>query len=145
MTGSHLTNGGARRSARAAGYYQSRPAWFHSRRRRARSDAPYRVALCLALAVGLGLNAAEAFAAKGEKAGAAAESGLTFSPRGGAFGKPVSLEISSSLSESTIRYTVDGSEPNEASAVYKAPLALTNSTLVRAKAFAPDHRAGVSA
>src|SRR5688572_3069196 len=135
MIGSHLINGRACGFARAAGAnFQSRPAWFQTRRRRARSDAPYRVALSLVLA--LSLTVTEAFAAKGEKAGAAADSALTFSPRGGAFGKPVPLQISSSLSQSTIRYTVDGSEPDEESAVFKAPLKLTNSTLVRAKAFA---------
>ena len=101
------------------------------------------VALPLALAVALGLNGAPALAAKGEKAGAAKASALTFSPRGGAFVNPVSLQISSSLPQCTVRYTVDGSEPDENSAIYQAPLLLTNSTLVRAKAYAPGYPTGI--
>ncbi len=37
-----------------------------------------------------------------------------------------------------IRYTLDGSEPDENSATYSKPLSVTTSTLIKAKAFAPD-------
>src|SRR6185503_13810933 len=143
MTSRHFLQGRARRAAGSD--IESLSACSHLGRRRARSDAPYHVTLVLALAVALGLSCAPALAAKGDKTGAAGDSALTFSPRGGAFGKPVSLQISSSLPQSTIHYTVDGSEPDEDSAVYKTPLVLTNSTVVRAMAVAPGHPTGAYA
>ncbi|OZC04484.1 CotH kinase family protein [Rubricoccus marinus] len=38
----------------------------------------------------------------------------------------------------TVRYTLDGTAPTESSAVYTAPLALAQNTVVRAVAFAPE-------
>src|SRR5258705_59041 len=98
----------------------------------------------VALIAALGLNTAPTLAANAEKAGAQ-DSALTFSPRGGAFAAPVTLQLTSSLPQCTVRYTIDGSEPDENSAVYQAPLRLTNSALVRAKAFAPGHPTGAGA
>ena len=44
--------------------------------------------------------------------------------------------LSQTESGATIHYTLDGSEPDESSPAYSAPLLITNTTLVRAKAFA---------
>jgi hypothetical protein len=98
-----------------------------------------RFGLELALAIVLLLNAATVFSARAEKVGAGPDSAVSLSPRGGAFTAPVTLQLTSSLPQCTLRYTLDGSEPDESSAVYQSPLLLTNSTLVRAKAFAPGH------
>ena len=100
------------------------------------------LSLGLAFVIALCLNGARALPAGAEKAGAGPDSALAFSPRGGAFTAPVTLQLTSSLPQCILRYTLDGSEPDESSAVYQAPLLLTNSALVRAKAFAPGHPAG---
>jgi len=60
---------------------------------------------------------------------------LMFSPTGGVYATNVSLNISARTGSPTIRYTLDGSEPNEASPSYSAPLVISNITLVRTKAF----------
>jgi hypothetical protein len=67
------------------------------------------------------------------------ESPVLFSPRGGAFATNVSLKLSAREGSAVIRYTIDGSEPNETSPAYSSPLSLTNTTLVRAKAF-PENK-----
>jgi hypothetical protein len=59
-----------------------------------------------------------------------------FSKRGGVFADPLKLELSAR--EGVVRYTLDGSEPNTSSQAYAEPIALTGSTLVKAKTFAPD-------
>ena len=45
------------------------------------------------------------------------------------------VELSSSLPESVIRFTLDGSVPGLASEVYVDPLTITNTTVLRARAF----------
>ena len=55
---------------------------------------------------------------------------------GGVFTNTVKLELSSR--EGVVRYTLDGSEPNVSSQSYSEPVALSGSTLVKAKTFAPD-------
>jgi len=47
--------------------------------------------------------------------------------------------------EGVVRYTLDESEPNEASAVYDAPIKLTEDTVVTARLFCPDGRKSESA
>ena len=64
-----------------------------------------------------------------------AKSPIVFSPAGGVYASNVLLKLSARSGAPTIRYTLDGSEPVEASAAYTAPLSITNTTLVRAKAF----------
>ena len=56
-----------------------------------------------------------------------------FSRRGGVFSAPVSVELSAA--SGTVRYTLDGSEPNATSEPYSQPVTLTATTLVRAKTF----------
>lgn len=48
----------------------------------------------------------------------------TFSVPGGAYTDPVSVHITSSVAGGTIRYTTDGSDPNEASPMYEGPILL---------------------
>jgi len=61
-------------------------------------------------------------------------------PRGGTYADVQSVEISDVTPQSTIHYTVDGSTPTEASAVYQHPLrSLPSGTVVRAIATAEGH------
>jgi alpha-mannosidase len=54
----------------------------------------------------------------------------------GAFVDSMSVTIGSPTPGALIRYTLDGSEPTGQSAFYDAPLTLTNTTTVRARAYA---------
>jgi len=65
----------------------------------------------------------------------ARKSPIVFSPAGGVYATNVSLTLSARAGSPEIRYTLDGTEPDETSPVYSAPLLITNITLVRAKAF----------
>jgi hypothetical protein len=51
------------------------------------------------------------------------------------FSGTLTVTLTSSTSGSTIRYTLDGSIPNETSPVYSSPIAINRSSRVRAKAF----------
>ena len=58
----------------------------------------------------------------------------TISPDGGTFsGVLVTLDTLTLGAE--IRYTLDGSEPNQTSQLYREPFTLTTSTTVKVKAF----------
>ena len=63
------------------------------------------------------------------------KSPLIFSPGGGVYATNVALRISSRAGSPAIHYTLDGTEPDETSRMYSAPLLISNTTLVRAKAF----------
>jgi hypothetical protein len=52
--------------------------------------------------------------------------------------EPVEVEIRCDLPSATIRYTLDGSEPDAQSSVYQPPLVLREAATVRAKAFAEE-------
>src|SRR6266496_3003764 len=58
-----------------------------------------------------------------------------FSAPGGVFTNDLALVLSAGSPSAVIRYTLDGSEPTEASTNYTAPLAITNSTVVCARVF----------
>jgi hypothetical protein len=65
---------------------------------------------------------------------AAAQPG--FSPPGGAFGSPVDVTIASPTQGATIRYTTDGSTPDETSTAYAGtPVHLATTTVLKAVAF----------
>ena len=85
------------------------------------------VASGLAFAISLGAQAA----------------GVVMTPRGGVFASNVMLTLSSAAKE--IRYTFDGTEPGTNSSLYAAPLNITNSTVVKARAFSSDRNAGALA
>lgn len=58
-----------------------------------------------------------------------------FSMPGGVFTNQLAVELNAAASTAVIRYTLDGSEPVESSPVYSQPIALAQTTLVRARAF----------
>ncbi len=57
------------------------------------------------------------------------------SPNGGTFTGSVSVSLSCTTAGATIRYTTDGNTPTSSSAQYDAPLAVTASTVLKARAF----------
>src|SRR2546425_7791256 len=85
---------------------------------------------------GLCLVPVQASAAhKAEKQTATLPSFISFNPVGGVFTNPVSLQITCKTPGVPIHYTIDGSEPTAQSPLYSSPIALTNSTFVRARTF----------
>ena len=60
---------------------------------------------------------------------------VKFSPPGGTFTAPFSLQLSSGASNTVIRYTLDGALPTSNSLVYAEPLQLTNTAYVRARVY----------
>jgi len=70
-----------------------------------------------------------------------ADAGVTtpvFSPPSGAYTGEISLTIISATDNALIRYTTDGSEPNEKSTLYKEPIKIHKTTTIKAKAFKQD-------
>ncbi len=61
--------------------------------------------------------------------------GPEFSQRGGFYNKPFSLSLQAENPGWDIRYTLDGSEPDEQSTLYTGPINIDKTTVVRAKAF----------
>jgi hypothetical protein len=59
----------------------------------------------------------------------------TFSPPAGSYTGPVYMTASTATPGATIRYTVDGTDPTPASPRYQWPVAVTASTLVKARAY----------
>ena len=68
-----------------------------------------------------------------------------FSVAGGVFTNDVVLKLSATEPGAAVHFTLDGSEPTTASARYAAPISLTNSTMVRARVFAPGKAPGAPA
>ncbi len=62
--------------------------------------------------------------------------GVSFSAPGGLYTAPVSVEISAPRG-AVVRYTLDCTEPTESSPAYEGPLEISQSTILRARAFAP--------
>jgi chitinase len=61
----------------------------------------------------------------------------TFSPAGGTYSYAQSVTISCSTNGATIRYTTDGSEPTSSSSQYTGAITISDTTTLKAKAFAP--------
>lgn len=59
----------------------------------------------------------------------------TFSPLGGAYLDPVTVSLHTITTGAQIRYTTDGLEPSTASALYSAPLQISSTCTLKAKAF----------
>lgn len=59
----------------------------------------------------------------------------TFSPPGGTYSSPQSVSLSCTTSGSTIKYTIDGSDPSESSTQYATPISVSSSTTIKAKGF----------
>lgn len=51
------------------------------------------------------------------------------------FDKPMTISITSPVKDAELRYTLDGSTPNESSMLYKKPFVIEGSTFVKVKAF----------
>ena len=58
-----------------------------------------------------------------------------FSKNGGFYDEPLSLSLKAMDASAEIRYTLDGSEPDEQSAVYTGPIDINKTAVVRARAF----------
>ena len=54
------------------------------------------------------------------------------------FDAPMTITLASERKDVEIRYTLDGTEPNEKSTLYKKPFVIDNTTVVKAKAFGKD-------
>ena len=61
-----------------------------------------------------------------------------FTPVAGTYADSVTVSLSCETAGAAIRYTTDGTEPTSASALYSAPMTLTTTTTVKAKAFKAD-------
>jgi len=64
-----------------------------------------------------------------------------FSPVAGTYADSVVVSISCATTGAEIRYTTDGTEPVETSALYQTPIVLTTNTTLKAKAFMVDWQA----
>ena len=80
-------------------------------------------------------NVAQAWAAVGIGEALQSVAAPTFSPPEGAFASAVTVTVASATAGAAVRYTLDGVEPGESSALYTAPLVIGASTTVKAKAF----------
>ena len=60
---------------------------------------------------------------------------VRFSKPGGNFVDPLTVDLSSGATNVVVRYTLDGTLPHSRSPVYLGPLAVTNSVIVRARAY----------
>ena len=58
-----------------------------------------------------------------------------FSQQGGIFHSPVNVSLSSSAPGAVIRFTTDGSPPNDSSEIYTSPLLIDSTVVIRASAF----------
>lgn len=63
----------------------------------------------------------------------------TFDPPAGAYTSPVDVSLSSTTAGATIRYTTDGSTPDENSQVYNAPIHIATTTTIKAIAMADGY------
>ncbi|MBN2545259.1 MAG: chitobiase/beta-hexosaminidase C-terminal domain-containing protein [Spirochaetes bacterium] len=61
-----------------------------------------------------------------------------FSISGGTYNEEMSVTLSCSTEEAVIRYTTDGSEPDELSGEYSTPINVNVSTTIKARAFKTD-------
>jgi hypothetical protein len=73
----------------------------------------------------------------------AQQADVVMAPRGTVFTNNVAVTLTSVSKE--IRYTIDGTEPGTNSSLYAAPLSITNSTVVKARAFLSGTNAGALA
>lgn len=59
-------------------------------------------------------------------------------PAGGFYDKPITVEITAYSDDAEIRYTLDGSEPDLVSALYREPLLLEETAVLRTRVFEED-------
>lgn len=68
--------------------------------------------------------------------------GVAVSPRPGKYTGPITMRLSPHRPQETIRYTLDGREPNARSQPYRGPIALDRTTKVRFRRFAGERPMG---
>ncbi|MEX2185942.1 MAG: LamG-like jellyroll fold domain-containing protein [Pirellulales bacterium] len=68
--------------------------------------------------------------------------GVIFSATGGTFTSAFDLTLTPERPTATMRYTLDGSTPSEASPVYAGPISITGTTQVRARLFEANFAPG---
>ena len=68
-----------------------------------------------------------------------------FTPVAGTYADSVTVAIACATTGASIRYTTDGTEPTATSTLYTAPIALTTTTTIKAKAFKTDWNASETA
>jgi hypothetical protein len=68
----------------------------------------------------------------------------TFTPNAGSFGSAQSVSIACAMSGATIRYTTNGSEPTESSQVYSSPIVISETTTLKAKAWAEGYSPSIT-
>jgi len=61
-----------------------------------------------------------------------------FTPLGGSYLESVTVALSCVTPDAEIRYTLDETEPSEASSLYSVPLFISNTTTIKAKAYKED-------
>lgn len=86
--------------------------------------------------------AAVAFAITSTAFSASIPSAPEFTIPGGVFTNAVTFSLRSADAGATVRFTLDGSEPGLNSPAFTKPTTLTNSAMVRARAFVPGRPAG---
>lgn len=67
-----------------------------------------------------------------------ATSRIRFEPSGGDFVGSVQVTLTTDIASSTIRYTLDGAEPDATSAAYAGPITLSDTTTIRARLFVAE-------
>ncbi|MBU0475320.1 MAG: alpha-L-fucosidase [Bacteroidetes bacterium] len=65
---------------------------------------------------------------------------VSFEPNGCSFGENIKVKLSSDTKRSKIYYTLDGSEPNKKSLLYKDEITLNSTTTITAIAISPDKK-----
>ena len=63
----------------------------------------------------------------------------TFTPAAGLYYEPIMVTITCATEDATIRYTLDGTEPNEESLVYTEPITVNESVTIKAIAFKEEY------
>jgi len=61
-----------------------------------------------------------------------------FSKDAGFYASSITVQLSSPVPQGTIRYTIDGSDPDKLSARYEAPFTVSHSSVVKARVYVPE-------
>lgn len=69
----------------------------------------------------------------------------TFAPDGGVYAGPVELTIQHAHTGATLRFTLNGADPDETSPVYTTPFVVWTTTTVRARAYVPGRSPSTTA
>ncbi|GEM_PF-1207408 len=59
----------------------------------------------------------------------------SFNPGAGVYSSPQTIQINCATAGATIRYTLDGTDPNSKSAIYSVPLTISSNTEIRARGY----------